>query len=185
MAANDPTDEALILESQVLALQKPTSRTLKAFKQWFKPHSVSPVLLGRDRDLFNDETDLVALAPVDTDRLHIFLSAHLGWLLKKPTPVTASHDPSSALYYFATHRIYLLSTLLSILLSSILLIGAIISLVLVQHSPIWTKVGVIIVFTSLFAGVVGLLTNARRAELFAGTAAYVAVLVVFVSSPIT
>ena len=36
-------------------------------------------------------------------------------------------------------------------------------------------------FTALFAGVVGMLTNARRAEIFGSTAAYAAVLVVFVS----
>jgi hypothetical protein len=183
--ANNFPDEALILESQVLALQKPTSRTLKAFKQWFNPLSDNPVLLGRDRDLFNDETDLVALAPVDTDRLHIFLSTHLGWVFKKQTHPISPHDSTSHLYYFPLNSIHIVSTLLSIILSAILLIGAIIALVLVQSSRIWTKVSLIIVFTSLFAGVVGLLTNARRAELFAGTAAYAAVLVVFVSNPIT
>ena len=37
-------------------------------------------------------------------------------------------------------------------------------------------------FTTLFAASVGILTNARRAEVFGATAAYAAVLVVFVSS---
>ena len=37
------------------------------------------------------------------------------------------------------------------------------------------------IFTVLFAGSVGLLTAASRAEVFAATAAYAAVLVVFVS----
>lgn len=36
-------------------------------------------------------------------------------------------------------------------------------------------------FTVLFAVSVGLLTNAKRVEIFAATAAYAAVLVVFVS----
>ena len=36
-------------------------------------------------------------------------------------------------------------------------------------------------FTVIFAGSVGLLTSASRAEVFAATAAYAAVLVVFVS----
>jgi hypothetical protein len=39
----------------------------------------------------------------------------------------------------------------------------------------------IAVFTALFAAVVSLFSNARRAEMFAATAAYAAVLVVFVS----
>jgi hypothetical protein len=50
-----------------------------------------------------------------------------------------------------------------------LLIGAIIVLYNVQ-SPNW-KLGLIVIFTSLFAGSVGLLTHSRRAELFGATAA--------------
>lgn len=43
----------------------------------------------------------------------------------------------------------------------------------------------IVVFMLLFAGSVELLTSARRAEVFAATAAYAAVLVVFVSGDFT
>lgn len=44
------------------------------------------------------------------------------------------------------------------------------SLLLADHS-IHLRVGMIVLFTSLFALVVGLLTNARRAEIFGSTAA--------------
>jgi hypothetical protein len=83
--------EALVLESSVLALSKPTSRTLKAFKRWFgasqplasKPSPPRlPVLWGHDEELFRDEQDLVALAPVDSDRLNEFLRNYLGWFFK-------------------------------------------------------------------------------------------------------
>lgn len=37
-------------------------------------------------------------------------------------------------------------------------------------------------FMSLFGAIIGLLTDARRAEIFASTAAYTAVLVVYVST---
>ncbi len=43
------------------------------------------------------------------------------------------------------------------------------------------RLDMVALFTVLFAGVVGLLTNARRAEIFASSAAYAAVLVVYVS----
>jgi hypothetical protein len=43
------------------------------------------------------------------------------------------------------------------------------------------KLGIIGAFIVLFAGSVGLLTTAKRTEIFAATAAYAAVLVVFVS----
>lgn len=60
-----------------------------------------------------------------------------------------------------------------------LLIGAIIALNYVQSQD-W-RIALIGIFTILFAGSVGLLTTASRVEVFAATAAYAAVLVVFVS----
>jgi hypothetical protein len=70
-----------VLESNVLVLAKPNSRTLRAFKRWFRSSAV-PVLWGRDQELFEDERDLVALAPVDSDRLNEFLRNYFGWFFK-------------------------------------------------------------------------------------------------------
>ena len=60
-----------------------------------------------------------------------------------------------------------------------LLIGAIVSLYVVTQPA--AKLGLVAMYTVLFASSVTLCTNARRAEVFAATAAYAAVLVVFVS----
>lgn len=68
----------------------------------------------------------------------------------------------------------------STVVAAILLLGAIILLRLLDQEN--AQLGVIAMFTVLFAVSVGVLTNARRAEIFASTAAYAAVLVVFVSS---
>jgi hypothetical protein len=65
------------------------------------------------------------------------------------------------------------------ILATILLIGAVVGLYLVKR-PV-TRLVMISVFTVVFAASIGLLTNARRPEIFAATAAYAAVLVVFVS----
>lgn len=78
---NCGTDKAMVLESQILSLNAPSSRTLRAFKRWFKPSS-TPALWGRDEHLFDKENDLVALAPVDTDRLHLFLKSYFAWFFK-------------------------------------------------------------------------------------------------------
>lgn len=74
-------DEALLLESQVLALKKPTQRTLRNVKRWFS-NGGQTVLLGRDSQLFDSEDDMVALAPMDDDRLSRLLRAALGWLFE-------------------------------------------------------------------------------------------------------
>jgi Co/Zn/Cd efflux system component len=73
---------------------------------------------------------------------------------------------------------------ITILFSAILLIGAIATLTAVNSSSRWVKIEMIMGFTLLFAASVGILTNARRAEIFGSTAAYAAVLVVFVSNPL-
>lgn len=60
-----------------------------------------------------------------------------------------------------------------------MLLGAIISLYLVKNPH--ALLGMLSGWTVLFAACVGLLTNARRDQIFGATAAYAAVLVVFVS----
>jgi ABC-type Mn2+/Zn2+ transport system permease subunit len=68
---------------------------------------------------------------------------------------------------------------LSILLAATLLIGSIVNLYLVRDNP--KRLGLVGVYTAVFAASVGILSNVRRAELFASTAAHAAVLVVFMS----
>ena len=85
---DEGTDEAMILESRVLALNAPSSRTVRNLKIWFKSTSVF-ALRGRDEHLFENKKDLVALAPVETDRLNVFLSSYFGWFLKVCKPLLA------------------------------------------------------------------------------------------------
>lgn len=82
MRLNDWTsDEALLLESHILALSPPTARSLILFKFWFSLAPV-PVLWGYDEHLFDREKDLVALAPADTDRLNQFLITYFGYFFQ-------------------------------------------------------------------------------------------------------
>jgi hypothetical protein len=59
--------------------------------------------------------------------------------------------------------------ILSMLLAAILLIVSIVTLYVVTNNNI--PLGLICTFTIVFAGSIHLLTNARRAEIFASTAA--------------
>ena len=71
----------MILESQVLALSSPSPLVLEDFKRWFTRDSL-PVLWGHDEHLFDNDRDIVALAPVDTDRLNRFLMTYTGWFFR-------------------------------------------------------------------------------------------------------
>lgn len=71
-------------------------------------------------------------------------------------------------------------SIISVILSAILLVGAITSLYYITGPQ--ARLAMIAVYTCIFAITVGLLTSAKKAEIFASTAAYAAVLVVFVSS---
>ncbi|KAL8746032.1 MAG: hypothetical protein Q9190_001899 [Brigantiaea leucoxantha] len=165
----DVQDKALLLENRVLALSRPSSRTLQAFKRWFGLTGV-PVLWGRDEHIFDDTDDLIALGLEDTDRLNHMLKSYFGWFFQ-----TRSHDFSNdshgELFYYSSKRIQTAGAVISILASAALLVGAIVCLLLIVNHSIHLRVGMIVLFTCLFALVVGLLTNARRAEIFGATAA--------------
>jgi len=72
-----------------------------------------------------------------------------------------------------------LVTFISVTIAAILLNGSIVGLYFARSSG--TRLGMITAFTVLFALSMAFFTNARRAEAFAATAAYAAVLVVFIS----
>ena len=68
---------------------------------------------------------------------------------------------------------------LNVILAAALLFGAILNLYYVTNDV--KRLGLIAGYTTAFAVCVGLVTKARRPEVFAACAAYSAVLVVFVS----
>ena len=82
---------------------------------------------------------------------------------------------------FQERRVQTIVALINILVASFLIIGAVVSLYKLRMKPDAVRLGMIAAFTALFAISLRLITNARRAEVFAATAAYAAVLVVFVS----
>lgn len=170
--------KALLLESTLISLPPPSKKVLRAFRTEFFNQSLGsksfPTLGGHSASLYDDINDLVALRVQENqDRLTSFAQDHLACLFPDQ-----AHS-AQGIAYASDNAIGTFIVWFSTLLAALLLIGAIVVLYKVQSAS-W-RLGWIGAFTSLFAGSVGLLTNARRAELFGATAAYAAVLVVFVS----
>lgn len=136
---------------------------------------------------FEEHKDLVALRPAKgDDRLSQFLRDHCShWMkvfeqvftcgpdLDADTVVQKSREPHrhpwDRLYYLPETRISKAVGALSILMAGVLLVGAIISLYFVTGPA--ARLGLLTMWTVLFAFSVSVLSTARRSELFAATAA--------------
>lgn len=142
-----------------------------------------PQLWGASEHIFTDPSDLVALrVPSDHDRLSEFIQNNLGILFKSSqASVNGSErkEEGGKQIIISHAAVSTFSTFISLILASILLFGAIISLSVIRTKSL--LLGMLCFWTILFAGCVGLLTNAKRDQVFGATAAYAAVLVVFIS----
>ena len=166
------TEKALLLRSQMLRLSRPNDRVLDVFSNWFnqmKPFS------GVASRLLEETSDLVALGiPEEQDRLSRIIRDVGGRCL----PAKSNPGVNEVKYYSEETSRKVVAGI-SIIMAALLLEGAIIALYFVTDPHL--RLGLIALFMVLFAGGIGLLSNAKRSEMFAATAAYAAVLVVFVS----
>lgn len=81
--------------------------------------------------------------------------------------------------YFSEERLHIVVAILNVIVAATLLFGAILNLYLVVDEQ--KRLGLIAGYTVAFATCVGLVTKAKRSEIFGASAAYTATLVVFVS----
>ncbi|KAF2185284.1 hypothetical protein K469DRAFT_750444 [Zopfia rhizophila CBS 207.26] len=168
----------LLLQSQIADLSQPRTKALQAYRTYFRgkgPHD--RIIFGKAQELLEDKKDLATLRPPsDVDILSRFVRDH--W----PQRFAELHLlPGETTLRFQEKQIQLVVGLINIVVAAILIIGAVVSLFKLRTRPDPVRLGMIAAFTAVFSVSVGLLTNAKRAEIFAATAAYAAVLVVFVS----
>lgn len=90
-----------------------------------------------------------------------------------------SSDAAGSIAYLSSRRLSLTVDFITIVLCCTFLFGAIYSLYYVTRDEV--KLGLIAGYTLGFALCIGLVSNAKRSEIFGACAAYAAVLVVFVS----
>jgi hypothetical protein len=141
------------------------------------------------------ETDLTSLSlkdnspDVTTRLIHKFIvpsyHARFGYHRKQPvtisSPFTGEQQPTQV-WSYSEGKILFIANAVSTVLAS--MIPSLCTLILFYiRSPIG-RMGALIAFTLLFATTLSLVTNVKRAECFGITAAFSAVLVVFVGNSI-
>lgn len=167
--------EALLLQSEIAKLKQPSKRILTTYRKWL--NNPRPALGGLSKTFLDDPNDLVGLHSLETDYLSNFLRHY--WPFKEEI----SLDDRYSIGRYHERSISTATAIITILIAAFLLVGPITGLYFVANDA--AKLGMLAAFTALFALSVGLITNAKRAEIFASTAAYAAVLVVFVSGNIS
>lgn len=91
------------------------------------------------------------------------------------------------IYYYSSHRVELFVGLIMTFIVFVLLVLPVVAMYKLtsfgqgSHGT-FDAIGVLVIFTLLFCAAMSMLTKAKRHELFAASAAYCAVLVVFISN---
>ncbi|KAJ9608350.1 hypothetical protein H2200_007338 [Cladophialophora chaetospira] len=196
--------EALISNADVFSLSRPSKQTMTALSNTFHqklPDSLSsdemaetdPILLGHSSQLFPLVTRTSPLPPTD----HVSLKSipepdFLTYVLKNYCSRLFQTRNRSEMHgltrlsspevrHYSVERVNFAASFITTMLSALLLFLPIYILYHVSAKRAGLTLGLIALFTCLFAGTIALVTNARRAEIFGSCAAYAAVLVVFVS----
>jgi hypothetical protein len=175
------SDEALLRQAQIAELSGPSDRVLSTFRDYLEGSAWKgsglqsvPIISGRAKEMLKEADDLVALRKLaDEDLLSKLLQDH--WAFQKRITV----DPLDRTTVYKGQHVARTVAAISILCAAVLLAVAIVSLYIVNNPT--AKLGMVAAYTVLFALSIALLTNARRAEIYGATAAYAAVLVVFIS----
>ena len=169
--------EFLKLESDILALNSPDKRTLKGVRRVFKNEvngeEHAPMISGKMEMHLDDDKDLCVLAPpAEGDRLTRLLEGRFAFLFRTRTPEGVTETVSH-------QRVATVVSIISALAAIAFLLGAVLGLYFISNPTI--QLALLSCLTIAFAAVLSLLTSAKRQDVFAATAAYAAVLVVFIS----
>ncbi|ORX96603.1 hypothetical protein BCR34DRAFT_628796 [Clohesyomyces aquaticus] len=183
-------DELLIKSRELVSFQRPTKRDYQSVRYWF--HNVAP-LVDEEQEYITWKEDIITLrhgrewAGFDglvEECLHKVNCRLIRWLFCTDDQKRKSSD--KRIYYFSPSRVAKLVNLLITAVIFSLLAAPVLGMYRLSNfkktEAIFAAIGVLMVFTLLFAAAMSLLTKARRHELFAASAAYCAVLVVFIGS---
>ncbi|KAH7073368.1 hypothetical protein FB567DRAFT_454189 [Paraphoma chrysanthemicola] len=183
-------DELLVKARELVSFQRPTTRDYRSVRGWF--NNIAP-LVDEEQEYILWKEDIVTLrhgrewASFDglvESLLHKLDCRVIRWLFCTDDQKRKTSD--KRVYYFSPTRV---SKLVNLVITSVIFLLLAAPVLTMYHLStlkttecMFAAIGVLMVFTLLFAAALSLLTKARRHELFAASAAYCAVLVVFIGS---
>lgn len=174
-------DEALQAQAWLQSLEKPPKHMQNAMRtalEWNTDLRTS--ISETDLEYLDSKNfqDTISLAPNPyREAFSRFLANRLSWFFLSSKE--REEERQEGFTVFSDHRIRRTTRLVAVVLSSILPVLSIVILYYVHSTEV--HIGLIIVFSTLFSAVVAAVSDARNVEVMAATAAYAAVLVVFVS----
>ncbi|KAL1606520.1 hypothetical protein SLS60_003925 [Paraconiothyrium brasiliense] len=184
-------DEILAKARDLNTFQRPSNRDYRSFRIWYQ--NKKPLNYEREEQFIKRREDLVSLRQgrewsgfdgfVETciRKLHC---KPLHWLFA--TKELREKTDDKHVFFYSHHRIEKLVGLVITFIIFILLILPVVAMYnltsIGNRDSTLDAVGILVVFTLLFSAAMSLLTKAKRHELFAASAAYCAVLVVFISN---
>ena len=174
-------DEALQAQAWLQSLDRPPKQVPEAMRkilEWDTDLRTSISEIDVEYLDLKNSQDIITLTPEhNREAFSRFLMNKLSWVL---LPTKARQERRETGFTFLSdNRVRRTTRFVAVVLASILPILSIVILYYVRSSDI--RIGLIIIFSTLFSGVVALVSDARNVEVMAATAAYAAVLVVFVS----
>ncbi|SLM38568.1 hypothetical protein LPUS_08827 [Lasallia pustulata] len=181
---------ALLEYRELCKLQTPNQRSLEALREWLaRPRCGDYFLRGIEADVWDageaeQAADLVSLSEVHVNRdvFSKFLAFYIVPLYHRyfHRRVKKPDDPESGLYSYKESTLMTVTHIVGITLGTLIPTAAIFVLYYV-HDMV-ARLGAILAFSALFSLALAVFTKAKKVEIFAATAAFASVQVVFVGS---
>ncbi|OCL10360.1 hypothetical protein AOQ84DRAFT_387569 [Glonium stellatum] len=176
--------------SSTLPLQRPTDRDYRSARTWF--HNVRPIVqleegyIGLREDILSlrHGREWAGFDGMIESLLHKLDCKLIRKIFCTPDLLNKTSD--ERVYYFSPSRV---EKLVGFIITSVIFVLLVLPVVAMYRltslgntRSMFSAIGVLTIFTLLFSAAMSLLTKAKRHELFAASAAYCAVLVVFITN---
>ncbi|KAH0834597.1 hypothetical protein FOPE_03745 [Fonsecaea pedrosoi] len=169
-------NEAVIQYHQMSEMPKPSTNDLAGLQEWLRRPSLGAVYLtGRDREVWSQGTDLVAIADRPrSNRLRSWIADYLVPALHRigrhlRTIRGGNSEFGTNFAEYSDTAITQAANLLGTVLASLLPVVAIIVLYLIEGMGI--RLGLVAVFSALFSTCLWFLNDGRLIEVFSATSA--------------